>query len=195
MPWGRACVFAELSQLGQRPEPGNQPGVGRDSVGAPLIAVLSADDTGAGRERLGHDGASGGQEDAASKQWGERGWASPSSLGMGGGGLPVSCSPVCWPFRSAAPLHAALQDEASRDRSARGQLCAAQVCGQWAPTARHHVDEGRPGPDRPGGRGAQEEEVDTEPEEPASRGQWQVHVPCVQPRRCHQCNLQGGRDP
>uniref|UniRef100_G1MEM1 Fibroblast growth factor receptor like 1 n=1 Tax=Ailuropoda melanoleuca TaxID=9646 RepID=G1MEM1_AILME len=90
----------------------------------------------------------------------------------------------------AAPLHTALQDEAPGDRTARGQLRAAQVRGQWAPAARHHVDEGRPGLDGLGGRGAREEEVDAESEEPASRGQWQVHVSRVQPRRGHQRNVQ-----
>lgn len=59
--------------------------VGWGASGAPLIALPSAEDASPARESLGHEGSSGGQEDPASKQWGERGARVTVILGHGGG--------------------------------------------------------------------------------------------------------------
>lgn len=100
--------------------------------------------------------------------------------------LLVAPLPSC----SATALHAALQDEEARHRSARGQLSAAQVHCQREPSAWHRLAERQP----PAGRWEprQEEEVDVESEEPDATAQREVHLPSVQSCRRNQRHLQGG---
>lgn len=78
---GLLLAFLELSQLGLRLGPGNHAGVLWGLLRPLSCHFLSADDTSPGRESPGLDGPSGGQEDPASKQWGEH---------RGGGGADVT---------------------------------------------------------------------------------------------------------
>lgn len=102
----------------------------------------------------------------------------------------LSCC-VC----SSSSFHRAGEDEAARHRAAGGQLGAAEVHGEREPAPGHRVAEGQQAAGGGGQRRRrreEEEEMDTEPEEPGARAQWEVHLPRLQPRRTDQRHLQGG---